>query len=126
VPGARCKRALLSLLGRRSARRQRALGFPGNEWLVGITDPAAPAEPTFFARWLSHVPSATVELACHPGYWDGTLLGRDGTLADGLLRRRVQELKLLEGPQFLQACERAGFVLAAPAELVKPGRAHAA
>ena len=39
IKGARKKRAFLNALGRPMGRRQQALGFPGNDWLGGITDP---------------------------------------------------------------------------------------
>jgi hypothetical protein len=65
VHGARCKRAFLSLLGRGDAYHQVRNGFPGNEWLVGITDPPWVADPDFFVRWLLRVPGQVVELTCH-------------------------------------------------------------
>jgi predicted glycoside hydrolase/deacetylase ChbG (UPF0249 family) len=117
VPGARGKRAVLSALGGRLARRQRGAGFPGNDYLVGISDPVHVADPAFLVRWLRHTAGGVVELMCHPGHPDRTLLGRDATPADGQLERRVQEYHLLRQPQFLQACADAGFTLAAPSGL---------
>ncbi len=116
IPGARGKRLLLSLLGRREARRQAAHGFPGNDWLAGLTNPRPVADPQLLVRWLEHIPGQVVELACHPGYRDGTLLGRDCTDADGVAWR-VQELQRLRAPGFLKVCQRAGFTLVSPAEL---------
>jgi hypothetical protein len=128
IPGARVKRVVLSLLGQRDARRQDAAGLPGNDWLAGITDPPWVADAAFFVRWLSHVPGRYVELACHPGYWDDTLIGRDCGPDDGLLQRRVDEFHLLRRPSFLEACRRAGFTLVAPSELAARvrGFVHAA
>jgi predicted glycoside hydrolase/deacetylase ChbG (UPF0249 family) len=117
VPGARVKRAALSFLGRRDARQQEAHGFPGNDWLVGITDPEWVADPDFLVRWLGRVPGQVVELACHPGHWDETLIGRDCTLEDGGVRRRVEEFRRLSETSFREVCQRAGFVLAAPSEV---------
>src|SRR5262249_35047584 len=52
IPGARLKRALLSLLGRAEADRQVRASFPGADWLAGITGPRAVRDPAFFRRWL--------------------------------------------------------------------------
>jgi predicted glycoside hydrolase/deacetylase ChbG (UPF0249 family) len=129
VPGARVKRAFLSLLGNRNARRQASMGFPGNDWLVGVTDPPCVSDPHFLARWLTRVSGRVVELTCHPGYLDETLIGRDCTPDDGMLQRRVRELHLLQEAPFRGACRRGGWTLAAPAALAGPrigGRADAA
>jgi hypothetical protein len=118
IPGAKIKRALLTVLGRRHARAQHRLGFPGPDWLAGITDPPWVTDPEFFARWVTQVPGRVVELACHPGYRDETLIGRDCGANDGLLQRRVDELHLLRQPRFLEACRQAGFTRVAPSALV--------
>ncbi len=122
VPGARCKRALLNGLGRLLSHRQQNLGFPGNDWLAGVTDPPALSDPQFFVRWLRRLPGEVVELTCHPGHRDFTLIGRDGTAQDGLLQRRVDEFFLLIQPSFQEACRQAGFQLASPLHFC-PGRA---
>ncbi len=111
------------------SRHQVADGFPGNDWLAGITDPAWVRNPEFFARWLTQVPGRSVELACHPGRLDATLVGRDCTAHDGLIQRRVDELRLLHQPNFLDACRRASLTRVTPSELLahRTGRlAHAA
>jgi len=129
VPGARFKRAVLSVLGRRDARQQAGQGFPGNDWLAGITDPEWVADPQFLVRWLGRVPGKVVELACHPGHWDDTLIGRDCTAEDGGVQRRVQEYRRLSEVSFRAVCGRAGFVFAAPSEvdrIQRPRIAHAA
>jgi predicted glycoside hydrolase/deacetylase ChbG (UPF0249 family) len=129
VPGARPKRVLLSLLGRWDAWRQRRAGFPGNDWLAGITDPPWVTDPEFLARWLTRVPGKVVELTCHPGHLDTTLVGRDCTLTDGHLHRRVNEFQLLQQANFKEACFRAGFTLTSPSELAhlyRRGQSHAA
>jgi len=129
IPGARKKRTLLTLLGRMESRQETADGFPGNDWLAGITDPAWVRDPQFFTRWLRQVPGRVVELACHPGHFDATLLGRDCTEHDGLAQRRVDELRLLNHAGFLEACHKAGFMRVAPRELLigRTGRhSHAA
>jgi chitin disaccharide deacetylase len=118
IPGARIKRGLLSLLGRHHAQAQDRLGFPGHDWLAGITDPRWVTDAEFFPRWLSRVPGRVVELACHPGHYDATLIGRDCGANDGLLQRRVDELKLLNLPSFGEAIKAAGFRLVAPSDLI--------
>jgi predicted glycoside hydrolase/deacetylase ChbG (UPF0249 family) len=129
IPGARIKRTVLTLLGRYQSWRQEADGLPGNDWLAGITDPRWVTDPDFFVRWLTRVPGRVVELACHPGHMDRTLIGRDCREDDGLMRRRVDELHLLHQPSFAAACRRAGFTLVSPSELLarRPrGHRHAA
>jgi chitin disaccharide deacetylase len=119
IPGARMKRIFLSLLGRGRARRQQRSGFPGNDWLAGVTDPPWVADPAFLVRWLTRIPGKVVELTCHPGYLDMSLVDRDCTLKDGQLQRRIHELHLLRQPSFHEACRRAGFTLIRPSELSK-------
>jgi len=117
VPGARCKRLLLSTLGRGNAARQELAGLAGNDWLAGVTDPPWVADPDFLARWLTQMPGRVVELTCHPGYYDATLVGRDCTRDDGQLERRVRELHLLRQANYREACRRAGFQLVSPSQL---------
>jgi predicted glycoside hydrolase/deacetylase ChbG (UPF0249 family) len=129
VPGAHRKRALLNVLGRRDAIQQRQAGFPGNEWLVGVTDPPCVADPAYLTRWLSRMPGRVVELTCHPGHWDESLLGRDSTGRDGQLARRVDELARLRCGTFRAACEEAGLTLVSPLDLTRTsarGASHAA
>jgi predicted glycoside hydrolase/deacetylase ChbG (UPF0249 family) len=129
IRGARKKRTLLTLLGRMEARRQAYDGFPGNDWLAGITDPSWVHDAAFFTRWLARVPGRIVELACHPGRHDSTVIGRDCTEHDGMVERRVAELRLLQQPNFLDTCRQAGFTLVSASELLvrQTGRiAHAA
>jgi hypothetical protein len=129
VPGARFKRLVLSLFGRRDARRLDEAGLPGNDGFAGIADPSAVQSPDYFARWLRHVPGRRAELMCHPGHHDPTLIGRDCTAQDGLLQRRVDEYELMRRPDFLDACRDAGFALVPPSRLAASdprGGAHAA
>ena len=116
--GARFKRAFLGWLGRRVSHRQEAHGFPGNNWLAGITKPKCAQDPQFFARWLRAMPGDVVELMCHPGRLDPTLVGRDCTENDGLLQQRVNELRWLRAPAFVQAVETAGYRLTTPSEII--------
>lgn len=118
LPGARMKRAFLGWLGRRLSRMQEAHGFPGNDWLAGITTPECVLDPEFFIRWLQAMPGDVVELMCHPGRLDPTLVGRDCTDGDGLLQQRVNELRWLRDPSFLDAVADAGFRLTSPSEII--------
>jgi predicted glycoside hydrolase/deacetylase ChbG (UPF0249 family) len=117
VPGARAKRMFLNLLGRAESRRQANSRLPGNDWLVGVTDPPFVSDSRFLARWLAHVPGRVVELTCHPGHPDATLIGRDCKAGDGQVERRVRELELLSQSAFSDACRDAGFELIAPTQL---------
>jgi predicted glycoside hydrolase/deacetylase ChbG (UPF0249 family) len=126
VPGARGKRLFLTRLGRIDGQRQAVGGFPGNDWLAGVTDPPYVLDPRFLVRWLSTVPGKVVELTCHPGYFDASLVGRDCTPTDGQQQRRVQELYLLRHSSFPEACRQAGLILVAPSELARlHGRSRA-
>ncbi|MFO0938420.1 MAG: ChbG/HpnK family deacetylase [Gemmataceae bacterium] len=111
VPGARFKRMILSAVGSRAAKQQEREGFPGATYLAGITDPKCVADPDFFVRWISRCPGEYVELTCHPGYFDETLFGRDGTKEDGNVERRAYEWNGLSSLRFINAVERAGFEL---------------
>ncbi|MCI0380559.1 MAG: ChbG/HpnK family deacetylase [Gemmataceae bacterium] len=122
IPGARRKRAFLNHFGRRAAKRQNARGFPGNDWLLGISDPASVRNPLFFENWLRQMPGRIVELSCHPGLEDQTLLGRDCRPGDGLLQRRVDELGLLRRPGFLEAVRAAGFEIVRPSEVIEENK----
>ena len=126
VPGARKKRVLLNLLGRGFASLQESQGFPGLEWMIGVTDPPWVRDPAFFPRWLRATPGRSVELMCHPGHEDTTLLGRDAQPGDGLVRRRVDELERLADPNFRAAVAEAGFVIRRPSELREAPRRAAA
>lgn len=118
LPITRFKRIFLGWLGRRLSRLQEAHGFPGNDWLAGITNPACVLDPEFFVRWLHTMPGDVVELMCHPGRHDPTLVGRDCTDTDGLLDQRVNELRWLRDPSFLDAARDAGFRLITPSEFL--------
>ena len=126
IRGARKKRAFLNVHGRLMSRLQDHAGFPGNDWLAGITDPRWVKRATFFEDWLRAVPGRIVEMSCHPGYPDPRVLGRDCEAGDGYLERRVDELRLLRRPEFLEAVAEAGFELVAPSRLLQREAVHAA
>lgn len=118
IPGARCKRTVLSWLGRRDARQQAKAGFAGNDWLAGVTDPPCVADADFLVRWLARLPGSCGELTCHPGHHDPTLVGRDCTQTDGQLERRPRELALLEHLSFADVCRQAGWTLVSPSTML--------
>ena len=90
--------------------------------LAGITDPPHVADEQFFVRWLRAISVSSVELMCHPGYRDETLIGRDCLADDECIARRVHELNLLRAADFSAAALRAGLRLTAPAEMSDLGR----
>ena len=128
IPGARTKRMFLNTLGKPLARWQETHGFPGNDWLIGITDPPYLKDAEFFPRWLRKVPGEVVELICHPGRRDSTLLGRDFLVNNGLHERRQDEFRLMSRPEFLETCKHMGFDLISTGELshLQARKKHAA
>jgi chitin disaccharide deacetylase len=126
IRGARKKRAFLSWFGKITGRQLAEHQVPGNDWLAGITDPPWVRRPTFFENWLRAIPGQTVELSCHPGHADATLLGRDCYPGDGLLQRRVDEFTLLSRPEFFEAVREAGFRSTAPGPLLRETTRYAA
>ncbi len=120
VPGARVKRTALALLGRRAAHKAAAHGLPGCDWLIGVTDPICVADDHYLDRWLDRIGNqGSVEVCCHPGYHDNSLIGRDCDSGDGLLRR-PRETNLLRSPTFRAAYDRAGLVPVRPTALPNP------
>lgn len=116
VPGARIKRSLLTHFGKKAARAAEAKGLPGAEWLIGITDPPCTADERFWTRWLCKVRGEFVELGCHPGYSDATLLVRDVPGKKYDLIRREHEMRLLLRDDFTAAMQETGFEMVPPAE----------
>ncbi len=118
VAGGRIKRSVLNLLGRRFARRTHALGMRGNAWLMGVTDPKETTKTTYLSRWFSALAKTgeSVELCCHPGYRDETLIGRDCDSGAGL-ERRLWEMSLLEGNDFFQQVADCGYRVVRPSEI---------
>lgn len=118
VPGARIKRLVLSRVGRRAANEQIQNGFAGAEELAGITDPKWVKDPEFFLRWLRLVKSDCVELTCHPGHYDETIIGRDGTKVEGNVDRRPNEWALLMSAGFQNEVKRLGFELVTAGQIL--------
>ena len=119
VPGIRLKRWLLSSMGSRSAFEQAQAGYLGADWLLGITDPSYVEASDFFVRWLTRAPGDVVELMCHPGHDDVTLLGRDATPTNGQRERRVHEWYRMLSAGYLEAVKANGFEMVRAQELVQ-------
>ena len=120
IRGARVKRLALNRFGRQATKRQADEGFPGAEWLLGITDPPFVHRDEFFAEWVAAAPGEILELTCHPGILDATIEGRDGSLVDGQLHRRQREYELLGQPAFADAVREAGFEFREASGLMRP------
>ncbi|WP_020473843.1 carbohydrate deacetylase [Zavarzinella formosa] len=115
VPGARIKRTVLNIMGRRAAGRS----LPGCDVLVGVTDPCCVENEQFWSRWLGRVkPGSRVEVCCHPGHRDETLWGRDCHTLESLMRR-PHETALLRSPDFSFALAQGGYTRVRPSALVR-------
>lgn len=120
IPGARLKRLLLAILGGRSARHPHWERFPGNDWSARLPT----ADMSRWAEGLERTPGRVVELVCHPGRMDHSLIGRDGTTT--AQPHRVHERQLLDRPGLVELCRQAGFQPARPSHLWAERAAHAA
>jgi len=126
IRGARIKRTVLNSFGRRMSRKAAERGLHSADWLVGVTDPPITADPEFYTRWLKKVRGDVVEIGCHPGYIDETLLVRDVPGKPHDLSRRENELNMMLSQEFLQAIDAAHFRIA-PVDEFQPERlCHAA
>jgi predicted glycoside hydrolase/deacetylase ChbG (UPF0249 family) len=140
---ARGKRLLLSTLGRRACPALDKLGFPGNDYLIGISDPHGLAWPDpaqarrALKGWLAATPGDVVELMCHPGRYDEVArrCDRPSSLSRLLSRWlpsvavecgpevRVRELELLAEPSLVEMFREQGFHLTRPHPLPAVARA---
>jgi chitin disaccharide deacetylase len=125
IPGAWLKRFELARRGRQLARQSARLGFPGCDVLIGVTNPPCVADERYLERWLDAARGDRVELMCHPGYRDETLVGRDCRRDDAYVKRRTHELELLRLVTFPAAVARGGFRLTAPSEISAAARLDA-
>ena len=123
-PGARLKRLALSLLGSHLAARSARAGFPGCDYLAGLHSGTQPVEDDFFAHSLACTRGRCVELMCHPGYYDATLLARDEGATQVQAARREPELRLLRSDSFTIACRDLGLELLPPSGLARSRNAQ--
>lgn len=123
VNDSRMKRRFLSAIGGGAACTKAWEGFPGNEYLVGLANPANAHRADFFLRWLDELPAGVTELACHPGYADPSLFGRDAKTGDiATIERRSAELNLLLDASFQRKLHDNGIRLVTPSRLDEPMR----
>jgi predicted glycoside hydrolase/deacetylase ChbG (UPF0249 family) len=140
---ARGKRLVLCTLGRRACPPLDRLGFPGNDYLLGISDPHGLAWPDpdqarrALSSWLAATPGSRVELMCHPGRYDeeARRCDRPSSLSRLLSRWlpsvavecgpevRVRELELLAEPPLVETFKEQGFRLTRPHPLPAVARA---
>ena len=118
VPGGRLKRIFLSWHGRRFGKALETAQLPTNDTLAGISTPKSVLDPAYLSRWISRVAGDVVELTCHPGHRDETLIGRDCTAEDGRVEARVEEFKHLSSPVFAKAYNAAGLAIAKPSTIL--------
>ena len=111
VPGGRLKRLFLSWHGRRAVRALAPAGLPTNDTLAGISTPTSVLDPEYLTRWIRLVQGNVVELTCHPGHRDESLIGRDCTDKDGRVEARVEEFNHLSSPGFLATCAEVGLTI---------------
>jgi predicted glycoside hydrolase/deacetylase ChbG (UPF0249 family) len=107
IPGGRLKRFFLAWNGRHAGATLATDGWPTNDSLAGISTPASVLDAQYLTRWLRQIRGNVVELTCHPGHRDETLIGRDCVAGDGRVEARVAEFNHLCSSQFLGACKEA-------------------
>jgi hypothetical protein len=124
IPGGRLEHAMLTGLGISRVRWLRLGGFPGNDYLAGVTHPGLVTDSCFMTRWLSRIPGEVVELSSHPGLLDPTLADRDGEAENERLSRRIREVNLLSDSSFRDVCVDAGFLPVSPTEVIERRKAR--
>ena len=117
VPGGRLKRIFLSWHGWRFRNALKAAELPTNDTLAGISTPKSVLDPVYLERWIGRVRGDVVELTCHPGHRDETLIGRDCTAEDGRVEARVEEFKHLSSAAFAKAFSDAGLAIVRPSSI---------
>lgn len=127
-PGARIKRLFLSSLGRSNLRDLNVMGYPGPEFLAGLCDPVQTSNEVFYSSRLGSIKSDFSEWMCHPGFYDESLVGRDGDSSSASIRMRPKELEFFADGTFARLAKHAGFEILSPAEVGDEIRAisHAA
>jgi predicted glycoside hydrolase/deacetylase ChbG (UPF0249 family) len=122
ISGARLKRWFLCSYGKVQAKALDYNKFPGAKTMIGLTDPYCLKNVRFFDECLQSGCGDIVELMCHPGYVDTSLIGRDVTeYGDGLTRRQW-ELGILGNPQFLNDAAACNYQIVRPSSCMGSGR----
>jgi len=122
LPGSRLKRFALSFLGKAYSKKLDALGFPGASTLAGLCDPLQTASADFYASRLKNLQSDLVEWMCHPGFFDPSLIGRDGNAYSPSIQMRPNELQFLVDGTFQNLANQNKFRILSSAELRNFGK----
>jgi len=92
VRSARLRRRAADFLGRRASREMAQKQIKTNDFYFGMLDERDLDRPFPWVEYLQVLPeSGVVEWVVHPGFYDETLVGRDG-----YIRQRVRELEALK------------------------------
>lgn len=120
--GLALKRRFLSHYGKKQARSLDQFGYIGAPYLAGIANPESLQDSLFFQRCIQETPGETVELMCHPGHLDLTLVGRDVARPGPGLDRRPLEWSMLQDRPFLDAVRALGMEINRPSLIGKSDR----
>lgn len=120
--GLALKRRFLSHYGKKQARYLDQAGYPGAHYLAGIANPESLQDSLFFQRCIQETPGDTVELMCHPGHHDLTLVGRDVSRPGPGLDRRPLEWTMLQDRHFLDTVRALGMEITRPSWIGRTGR----
>lgn len=123
IRGARMKRVFLSLFGHRNAMGLDRMAFPGPKTLAGICDPAQTSSEIFYSRRLNGIKSDFAEWMCHPGFYDETLIGRDGSVKSASIHMRPRELEFLASGTFTHLANQSGFKIISSSEIIEKSEA---
>jgi len=127
-PGARIKRTFLSILGAKNVVDLDTMAFPGPKTLAGLCDPEQTSNERFYSNRLNGIKSDFAEWMCHPGFYDETLIGRDGGANSAAIQMRPRELEFLASGTFTHLANQSGFKIISSSEIIEKSQAvmHAA
>ena len=105
-----------------------AMAFPGPKTLAGLCNPAQTSNERFYSSRLNGIKSNFAEWMCHPGFYDETLIGRDGRAKSASIHMRPRELEFLAGGTFTHLANQSGFEILSSSKIMKINQAvmHAA
>jgi len=128
LPGSRIKRAFLSILGAKNVMDLDTLAFPGPKTLAGLCNPLQTSNERFYSSRLNGIKSDFAEWMCHPGFYDETLIGRDGGANSASIQMRPRELEFLASGTFTHLANQSGFKIISSSEIIEKSQAvmHAA
>jgi len=120
--GARLKRWFLCHYGKMQAKNLDSQRYPGARTMIGLTDPYCLKDEKFFQKCIQSAYGNIVELMCHPGYLDTSLVGRDVTRSGDSLSRRPWELSMLKNSQFKNTVDANNYQIVRPSDCMENGR----